>query len=134
MKVLTYLSVAAFIFQLGGCQARVGSDTLNDGCSTSESILTVKELSASPDPPTQGGKYTIDLKGTLSSALEEGAVGTLTIKLGLVTVMRSTMDICAEIQTSGLKCPLPAGNVEYKTEVDLAALNGFSQRCAWSNA
>ena len=51
---------------------------------------------------------TISLNGTLSKQLDDGAYVDVTVKLGLITLFRKTLNLCEEAENS---CPIAAGPV-----------------------
>ncbi|KAF2167398.1 hypothetical protein M409DRAFT_22209 [Zasmidium cellare ATCC 36951] len=80
-----------------------------------EDILQISKLTIDPDALETGTNYTITHTGTLSADLEEGATVDLTIKLGLIKLLATTIDLC-DNEYLKLECPVAKGEVSWTTE------------------
>ncbi|KAI6823188.1 hypothetical protein KC340_g9315 [Hortaea werneckii] len=69
-------------------------------------ILTLKSVDLTPNPPKAGQTLQITAKGTLSEDVDKGSEVHLTVKYGLITIIRQTADLCDTITKVDLSCPL----------------------------
>jgi len=77
-------------------------------CGTPDDIVEVTSLEVSPDPPEPGKNLTVNVQGTVKQQIEDGAYAYVTVKLGLITLLKKTLDICEEAQNANatLQCPV----------------------------
>ena len=61
----------------------------------------------------------IKATGTLKQDVAEGAYANIIVKYGVITLLRTTIDLCEEIQKVDLKCPLKAGEMTLTKDVEL---------------
>lgn len=59
--------------------------------------------------------------GVLAEDVEEGAVVHLSVKYGLITIIRQTADLCDTVKNVDLECPLKKGDLKLSKDVDLPA-------------
>lgn len=71
------------------------------------------------DTPNSGQTLSIAAKGVLAKDVEEGAQVHLTVKYGLITIIRQTADLCETVKKVDLECPLKKGELELVKDVDL---------------
>lgn len=76
-------------------------------------------INLNPDPPQKGETLTIDFKGVLSEEVPEGTVAEVTVKFGVVQLIKKKFDLCKEIKNIDEECPIPAGPLELTKSVDL---------------
>ena len=66
-----------------------------------------------------GQTLSIKATGILKQDVAEGAYATIVVKYGLITLLKTTIDLCEEIQKVDLKCPLKAGKMTLTKDVEL---------------
>lgn len=79
----------------------------------------LESISVSPDPPEPGKDLTITIQGKLAQPLQKGAYVELQVKLGLIRLVRKTLDLCAELEKMGVAIPVPAGDFKLVHKVTL---------------
>nr|POE54440.1 phosphatidylglycerol/phosphatidylinositol transfer protein [Quercus suber] len=72
-------------------------------------ILDLISVDLTPNPPKAGASLSITAKGKLAEKVEEGAQIHLSVKYGVITIIRQTVDLCDNADKVDLKCPLPKG-------------------------
>ncbi|QIW99978.1 hypothetical protein AMS68_005496 [Peltaster fructicola] len=90
-----------------------------DNPETEKYILEVESVDIDPNPPKAGKTLTIKAKGKFTEDVEEGAKVHLTVKYGLITIIRQTADLCDAVKNVELECPLEEGVMELSKDVDL---------------
>ena len=60
----------------------------------------------------------IEAQGTFTEDVEEGAYINLSVKYGLITLIRQTADLCDQMKEVDEKCPL-SGSKAITKEVDI---------------
>jgi hypothetical protein len=88
-------------------------------CPNVSSTIAVKKLRYEPFPPKIKEPLTVIASGALSTTVTQGARMIVTAKLGTMVVATQLFDICAESAKSGLNCPIPPGNHDLKSAVDM---------------
>lgn len=71
------------------------------------------------DPQHSGQTLSIKATGTLKQDVAAGAYANIIVKYGVITLLRTTIDLCEEIQKVDLKCPLKAGEMTLTKDVEL---------------
>jgi hypothetical protein len=69
--------------------------------------------------PPSGTTLCVTASGILAADIEDGAQVHLTVKYGLITIIRQTADLCETVKNVELECPLKAGNLTLTKDVDL---------------
>jgi len=82
-----------------------------DDCGTPSDIIQIKSIEVSPDPPQPGKDLTVTVVGTSAQEIEEGAYADVTVKLGLIKLLKKQFDICEEARSANatIQCPISAG-------------------------
>jgi len=77
-------------------------------CGSPDDLVEVTSLEVSPDPPEPGKNLTVNVKGTVKQQIEEGAYADVTVKLGLITLLKKTLYVCEEARKANatLQCPV----------------------------
>ncbi|CAG8757466.1 15794_t:CDS:2, partial [Acaulospora colombiana] len=90
-------------------------------CGTEEDIVEVESISISPDPPKPGEDLEITASGKVKQTLEEGAYADVTVKLGLIKLLRKEFDICEEARKANatIQCPVEPGDYTLVQKVAL---------------
>ena len=63
--------------------------------------------------------------------MEEGAYVAITVKYGLITLIKSRIDLCEQVKNVDLECPLEKGLLKVTKDVDLP--NEIPPVCISSN-
>ncbi|EME38243.1 hypothetical protein DOTSEDRAFT_75719 [Dothistroma septosporum NZE10] len=96
-----------------------GDNPLEHCADPKDDVLAIKSVDLDPNPPLAGKTLSITAKGILAEDVEEGAVVHLSVKYGLITIIRQTADLCETVKKVDLECPLKKGEIELVKEVDL---------------
>ncbi|KAK5107998.1 hypothetical protein LTR62_008892 [Meristemomyces frigidus] len=83
-----------------------GDNPLNHCADPSNDILKIENVDISPNPPKAGQTLTVTAKGILNQNVTEGAQIHLSVKYGLITIIRQTSDLCNLVKNVDLECPL----------------------------
>lgn len=78
-------------------------------CGSSTDILSFSELTMTPYPVVAGQDVLVNITGSLSHDITQGAKAKVTTKLGPVPVFSLDIDICSALP-SGQSCPISAQN------------------------
>ncbi|KAK4552124.1 Phosphatidylglycerol/phosphatidylinositol transfer protein [Recurvomyces mirabilis] len=85
-----------------------------------DDILTIENVDISPNPPKAGETLKVTAKGILSQNVTDGAKIHLSVKYGLITIIRQTADLCDTVSKVDLTCPLHKDKeTSLSKEVDL---------------
>ncbi|KAI5839783.1 ML domain-containing protein [Morchella snyderi] len=87
--------------------------------STSDDVLTIDKVDLVPNPPVPGQPLTIEASGTLHKSVEKGAQVEVTVKYGLITLIKETLDLCDHVGEVDLECPLKANKMILTKVVDI---------------
>jgi hypothetical protein len=96
-------------------------------------LFTPTKVSILPDPPQLGKKAVLTLTGHLSGDIIKGykdlflmlicrSYADVTVKLGLIQLIKDKFDICKEIVQFGETCPIQEGEVEIVKEIDIPSI------------
>ncbi|KAF2663209.1 hypothetical protein BT63DRAFT_380452 [Microthyrium microscopicum] len=85
----------------------------------SKYILQIDNVDISPNPPKAGVPLTIAASGTLNEPVGEGAYIAIQVKYGLITLIKTTIDLCEQVKNVDLECPLKKGPLVVTKDVDL---------------
>ncbi|KAF7509613.1 hypothetical protein GJ744_007651 [Endocarpon pusillum] len=80
-------------------------------------ILDIDKVDLDPNPPKSNSNLTITASGTFSQDVADGAKVALTVKYGLITLIKTTADLCSQIKQVDLECPLKKGKMDMVHEV-----------------
>ncbi|KAF9205321.1 Phosphatidylglycerol/phosphatidylinositol transfer protein [Haplosporangium sp. Z 27] len=75
-------------------------------CGASSDSFHLGSVSYTPNPPKAGQQVCIDLTGTLSAAVTQGATLTVTGTFWGIEVYNSKSDLCAGLAGSATPCPI----------------------------
>ncbi|CAG8502452.1 9375_t:CDS:2, partial [Cetraspora pellucida] len=88
-------------------------------CGTTDDILTITRLEITPDPPVKGHELNISAAGYLSETVVQGSYINLTVKFGLIKLLKKTLDLCEQVEKVNKKCPLEKGEQTLEHTVEL---------------
>ncbi|MCJ1312790.1 Phosphatidylglycerol/phosphatidylinositol transfer protein [Agyrium rufum] len=86
---------------------------------TNNHVLAIEHVNLSPNPPTPGATLTIEAAGTFIEKVDRDAYVLLTVKYGLITLIKSKEDLCDQLQNVDTDCPVGPGPVKIVKEVNL---------------
>lgn len=66
-----------------------------------------------------GQSLTIEASGTLHKAVEKGAMVEVTVKYGLITLIKETLDLCDHVSEVDLECPIKKDKLVLTKVVDI---------------
>ncbi|KAI9278852.1 ML domain-containing protein [Phascolomyces articulosus] len=95
------------------------STDLITNCGDDNDLLTIKDITLNPDPPRAGEKLTVDFEGTLKEDVPEGSIVEITVKYGVVQLIKKKFDFCQEADKVDEECPIKAGELVITKDVDL---------------
>ncbi|KAK7463662.1 hypothetical protein VKT23_005603 [Stygiomarasmius scandens] len=80
-------------------------------CGKDSDAIKVKSIEVSPDPPQAGKDLTVTAIGTASETIDDGALVEVTVKLGLIQLLKKEFDICDEARkaNASIQCPIEEG-------------------------
>ncbi|KAJ3213968.1 Phosphatidylglycerol/phosphatidylinositol transfer protein [Clydaea vesicula] len=88
-------------------------------CGVDTDVFIPKKILVSPDPPVRGQSITLTIEGTLSEDVVDGAYADIKVKLGLIKLLETKVDLCSEIKNVDLTCPLKEGELTIVKQVDI---------------
>lgn len=72
--------------------------------------VEIKDITLTPSFPEPGKELLIEAEGIIKEPIEDGAYVEVTVKLGVITLIRKTFDLCEEMQKNDvLDCPVKKG-------------------------
>ncbi|RPA95305.1 phosphatidylglycerol/phosphatidylinositol transfer protein [Choiromyces venosus 120613-1] len=125
--LVTSASAGSLFQQLAGNQVSIAAGAQIPGenplqhCEddTSEDALTIERVNLLPNPPVPGQPLTIEAVGTLKEAVNPGAIVYVTVKYGLITLVKQELDLCDHVDEVDLKCPIEKGKLVLAKVVDI---------------
>ncbi|KAJ3292122.1 Phosphatidylglycerol/phosphatidylinositol transfer protein [Borealophlyctis nickersoniae] len=113
----------AFAFQWPPASAAQNPTTVTgsavSNCGTSSDIWHLDYIKITPDPPQRGQPLLIDVKGNLDEKVDKGAYAQVTVKLGIIKLLDSRLDLCDEAKNLNVTCPIEKGEQQITRTVDL---------------
>jgi len=82
-------------------------------------LLDIDYIVLSPNPPLSGHSLTVNASGYLKETIEDGAYVNVIVKYGLITLIKTTIDLCEKVQDIDVKCPIQKGPVSIYKTVDI---------------
>lgn len=64
---------------------------------STKQLLTLDEITISPNPPEAGANLTFTAKGTIDKTITDGAYVEVDVRYGFIKLIHQTYDICKEI-------------------------------------
>jgi len=96
-----------------------GKNPLKFCSSPDDDLITIDHVNLDPNPPKPGTVLSIEAKGSFTEDIEEGAYVLLTVKYGLITLIKQQEDLCSQMENVDKECPLEKGDVTITKEVEL---------------
>jgi len=85
----------------------------------SHDVLTIEKVDLVPNPPLPGQPLTIKAVGVLKDVVEKGAYVVVSVKYGLITLVKETLDLCDHVNEVDLECPIDRGRLILTKVVDI---------------
>ncbi|KAI1000042.1 hypothetical protein K3495_g8158 [Podosphaera aphanis] len=86
-----------------------------------EDKVRIDHVNLTPNPPHIGHGLSIEVVGEVLQQIEQGAYAVVEVKYGIITLLRTHIELCKEIQKADLSCPLKEGPVSIFKDVQLPA-------------
>lgn len=86
---------------------------------STKQLLTLDEITISPNPPEAGANLTFTAKGTIDKTITDGAYVEVDVRYGFIKLIHQTYDICKEITKVDLECPIEKGKQVITKEVEI---------------
>lgn len=124
VSLITYV-FGSSIFALDTPDASpIPGNTPLEQCEISENhILDIQSLVMEPQPPKIGGNLVMSASGLILDTIEEGAYIEVTVKLGLIQILKKNFDLCDLLYENkddlGLECPVAPGTYKLLKEVEI---------------
>lgn len=102
----------------------IPGNTPLEQCEISENhILDIQSLIMEPQPPKIGGNLAMSASGLILDTIQEGAYIEVTVKLGLIQILKKNFDLCELLYENkddlGLECPVSPGTYKLFKEVEI---------------
>ncbi|KAJ3009901.1 Phosphatidylglycerol/phosphatidylinositol transfer protein [Thoreauomyces humboldtii] len=96
----------------------ITSESIHD-CGQPTDLFHPTSIDINPDPPRRGEELVVDVKGTLDETVAAGAYADVTVKLGLIKLLDTRLNLCDEITKIDRECPIEKGPVDINTTVKI---------------
>ncbi|KAF9015274.1 ML domain-containing protein [Cyathus striatus] len=92
-----------------------------EDCGVESDLVQIDSISVTPDPPKPGQDMTVTVVGSTSVEIEYGAIADVTVKMGLIKLLKKTFDICDEARNANasVQCPVQPGKYTVEQTVSL---------------
>lgn len=116
---LLFASLAASTSLFGSSQTILADDDVDvpgknplKFCQANDNyLLTIDFVDLTPNPPLPGKTLTIKAAGNFTAEVAEGAYINLSVKYGLITLLRQQADLCEQMKNVDEECPLDGEKV-----------------------
>ena len=85
----------------------------------SDSLLIIKNLDISPNPPVPGANLSIEATGYVKETITEGSYIDVEVKYGYVKLLTQRLDLCEQVEQIDMKCPIKKGPLNLSKIVEL---------------
>ncbi|CAH0046209.1 unnamed protein product [Clonostachys solani] len=82
-------------------------------------LVQVQLLSTDPNPVKPGKQVSITATLDVKQPVTDGSYVKVVIKYGLIQLLSTTADLCEQISTAGIKCPVEAGKHQISFQADM---------------
>ncbi|KAL8761343.1 MAG: hypothetical protein Q9184_002537 [Pyrenodesmia sp. 2 TL-2023] len=83
-----------------------GENPLNFCSDPTKDILTIDNVDLDPKSPEKGKDLVIKARGNFTAKVEKGAYIDLSVKYGVITLIKTEADLCEQMKEVDEKCPL----------------------------
>ncbi|PPQ88662.1 hypothetical protein CVT25_010238 [Psilocybe cyanescens] len=82
-----------------------------ENCGLDTDPVQIISIQVSPDPPQPGKDLTVTVNASVEEEIVEGAYTDVTVKLGLVRILKKRFDVCEEARNANatIQCPVETG-------------------------
>ncbi|KZZ99171.1 phosphatidylglycerol/phosphatidylinositol transfer protein precursor [Moelleriella libera RCEF 2490] len=84
-----------------------------------DGYIEIKKVDLDPNPPVPGKDLYVAASGEVKKTIEAGAYLNLTVKYGIVTLLKQTADLCEQMGEVDIECPVEPGKVVFTKTVEL---------------
>jgi len=122
LSALATTALAGLLPQLNlGGDVEAQADWTWADCGDLSYAVEITSIAVSPDPPVPGKNMTVDVVGTTRTPIEEGAYADVTVKLGLIQLLKRRFDVCEEATKANVsvQCPVEPGDYHVTQTVAL---------------
>ncbi|KAJ8508224.1 hypothetical protein ONZ45_g9490 [Pleurotus djamor] len=90
-------------------------------CGLPTDPIQIKSIEVTPNPPKPGAEITVTVKAEATERVEEGAYAEVAVKLGRITILKKSFDLCEEARKAetDVQCPVEKGEYEVVQTVQL---------------
>ncbi|RKF78391.1 Phosphatidylglycerol/phosphatidylinositol transfer protein [Golovinomyces cichoracearum] len=81
-------------------------------------LLRISEATMKPNPPQKGKTLIIDIVGQIPEKVEGGYVEVV-VKLGLIKLLHTKIDLCEDNPRANLTCPIEKGPVKIQSKIEI---------------
>lgn len=85
----------------------------------SKDLITIDEVTLSPNPPQAGTSLVIEASGTVKETIDKGAYVQIEVKYGYIRLINMRSDLCEQLGNVDLSCPVEPGKLVITKSVDL---------------
>ncbi|KAG0134426.1 putative Phosphatidylglycerol/phosphatidylinositol transfer protein [Tuber indicum] len=85
----------------------------------SRDIFTIEKINLTPNRPIRGKRLTIQVVVALKEMISQGAHVDVSVKYGLITLMKHSLNICDHVHELGLECPINQGKLTLTKVIDV---------------
>ncbi|KAJ8655558.1 hypothetical protein O0I10_008844 [Lichtheimia ornata] len=117
---IAWLQLPTWVTSIYHSQWSPSSTDLIEDCSDASYAVEIKDITLTPSFPEPGKELLIEAEGIIKEPIEDGAYVEVTVKLGVITLIRKTFDLCEEMQKNDvLDCPVKKGPLTLAKKVQL---------------
>ncbi|KAI8593693.1 ML domain-containing protein [Geranomyces variabilis] len=88
-------------------------------CGSDADLFHPESIILTPDPPRRGENLNVDIKGTLDETVDKNAYADVRVKLGLIKLVDTRLDLCDETKKIDRECPIEKGPLNVNTDVKI---------------
>jgi hypothetical protein len=110
----------SYQYPLEAAGSHVPGESPLEYCSETEGhVLTIEKVDLTPNPPVPGTTLIIQGSGVTHDVIDHGSYCEVTVKYGLITLIRQNIDLCDNADKVDLECPVDQGKVLINKTVDI---------------
>ncbi|CDS10151.1 hypothetical protein LRAMOSA02828 [Lichtheimia ramosa] len=107
---IAWLQLPSWATSMYHFQWSPSSTDLIEDCSDDSYGVEIRDITLTPSFPEPGKELLIEAEGIIKEPIQDGAYVQVTVKIGVVTLIRRTFDLCEEMQKNDvLDCPVRQG-------------------------
>ncbi|RKF56351.1 Phosphatidylglycerol/phosphatidylinositol transfer protein [Golovinomyces cichoracearum] len=82
-------------------------------------LLQISYVNLNPNPPEKGQMLSVDFVGQLLDQVKKGSYVDVTVKYELITLIKTSFDLCEQLHQGNITCPIEKGPIEVHREFKL---------------